>query len=203
MEQSAVLPQTIREVGDPGPTLNFLFTMLAACFWGMFAGIFNGPASIPVGLVQLGCFIPYTICAVFYFMRNETMNGSIFMIFSALFCGVGGLMNVGLGICEIMGHPISAEVSGIPYLWGSIVLIPLIISVRKVVSLASILCFIGAFSFLLLLALITLGVLPSSVNVAVKWLLIFVSVDGLYTVVNALLAHGGCKLLPEGKPLFK
>lgn len=45
-------------LGDPGPALTFIFTMLTMEFWGINAGIFSGPTMISVGVVQIACFIP-------------------------------------------------------------------------------------------------------------------------------------------------
>lgn len=54
--------------GDPGPALTFIFTMLTMEFWGIQAGIFNGPTMLSVGLVQIACFIPYLIGAILFFI---------------------------------------------------------------------------------------------------------------------------------------
>lgn len=197
MEQNKV------NIGDPSPALTFIFTMLCMCIWGAYAGIYKGPVSLALGLVQLACFIPYLLCAILFYLRGDTMMASICLIFTALFGGVGAFLNILSGIAEIKGFQVSSQLAAIPFLWGAVSMVPLLISIRKKASAVSFLCFTGVAVFLTLMTFVSFGLLPSATNGIIKWVLLFVAASGLYTFVNSLLLAGGCKCMPEGKPLFK
>lgn len=201
MEDESRSPDPARSIGDPGPGLTFIFTMLTMCFWGIYAGIYDGPTDLAVGLTQLACFVPYTIGAILYYLRGDSMNGTIFLAFATLFGALGGILNVASGLADIHGFEMSRQMAAIPFIWGSLVLLPLIASIWKTASAAGTLCFISIVIFLTLMALVSLGVLPESTNTLIKWLCFFTAVDGYYTGLNALLGIGGLKKLPEGKPL--
>lgn len=201
MEKDSLSPGTVRSIGDPGPALTFIFTMLTMCFWGIYAGIYEGPTSLAVGLVQLACFVPYLIGAIVYYLRGDSMNGTVFLAFATLFGAVGGLLNVAAGLKGMLGFEMCTQMGAIPFIWGSLILLPLIASIWKTASAAGTLCFISIVIFLTLMALVDLGVLPESTNTLIKWLCFFTAVDGYYTGLNSMLAIGGLKKLPEGKPL--
>lgn len=157
-----------------------------------------------IGIVQLACYIPYMILAVIYYLKNDTLNGSVFMIFATLFGGVGGGINIVAGIGELEGFVLSPEISAIPYFCSALSVLPLLISVRKQASAISFFCFSAVVIFLSLPMFVTYGILPAKeTNLVIKYLYLFVAVTGFYTMFNGLLAAGGCKTLPEGKPLFK
>ncbi len=185
------------KIGDPGPSLNFVFTMLTMCFWGIYAGIYTGPVLLAIGLVQLMCFPPYVIGAILYYLRGEAMAGAIFMIFGTLFGGIGGILNVAIGL----SYDITTQMAAIPFIWGALSLIPLIVAGWKTNSAAGTLTFICVVAFLLLMSFVSFNVLPESTNGLIKWLLLFVAVVGYYTGLNSLLEMGGVKKLPEGKPI--
>lgn len=197
MEQSNI------KIGDPAPALTFIFTMLTMCIWGVYAGIYTGPTSLALGLVQLSTFIPYLICSIFFYVRGETMMGSICLIFATLFGGVGGLLSIAEGIAQIYEFEMSSQLGAIPFFWGAVSMVPLLISIRKTASAVTFLCFSAVVIFLSLITLVSFGLIPEAANIVIEWLCLFVAVSGLYTFVNSLLRIGGCKSMPEGKPLFK
>ncbi|MEI3609780.1 hypothetical protein [Pseudogracilibacillus sp. SO10305] len=195
-------PKVIK-IGDPEPALTFIFTMLTMCIWGVYAGIFTGPTSLALGLVQISTFIPYLICSILFYLRGETMMGTICLIFATLFGGIGGVLSVAEGLSYILGFEMSTQLGSIPFLWGAISLIPLLISVRKTASALAFLCFTCVVFFLTLITLVSFGLIPESANLLIKWTCLFVATSGIYTFVNSLLRASGCKCMPEGKPLFK
>lgn len=197
MEQNKI------KFGDPGPALTFIFTMLTMCIWGVYAGIYTGPTSLALGLGQLACFIPYLICSVVFYLRGETMMASICLIFATLFGGVGGLLSIAEGISQIYGFGMSSQLGAIPFFWGAVSLVPLLITIRKTASAVSFLCFSCVVIFLTLITLVSFGLIPEVANIIIKWLCLFVALSGLYTFLNSLLRSSGCKCMPEGKPLFR
>lgn len=207
MENENIIEKPIvqkKEIGNPSPALTFIFSMLTIVFWGSSQGLYSGQATMAIGIVQLACYFPYMILAVIHYIRGDTLNGSVFMIFAALFGGVGGGLNLAAGIGELKGFVLAPEISAIPYFCSALSVVPLIISIRKQASAVCFLCFSAVVIFLSLPMFVTYGLLPAAgTNLVIKYLYLFVAVTGFYTMVNALLAAGGCKTMPEGKPLFK
>ncbi len=191
-------------LGDPGASLTFIFTMLSMCIWGTYAGIYTGPTGVALGVVQLACFPSYLIGAVLYFKKGDSLNGSIFLIFATLFGGVNGLLNITVGLFELLELPICTQLAVIPNLWGAVTLIPMLIAIRSQASATTFLCFTSVVIFLILMGMVDFSLLPAQeTNQVIQWLCLFTAVSGLYTVINSLLRFGGCKPLPEGKPLFR
>ena len=194
----------IRKIGDPGPALTFIFSMLAICFWGNAQGLYSGESILAIGIVQLACYVPYMICSVMYYLRGDTLNSAIFMIFSTLFGGVGGGINLAIGIGQLYGFSVPSEIIVIPFFCSGIAVVPMIVCIRKKASAVAFLCFSAVVVFLTLPLFATYGLLPAdSTNTLVKYLYLFVAICGFYTMFNALLVAGGSKPLPEGRPFFK
>lgn len=193
-----------KPLGDVSPSLTFIFTMLTVVIWGNYAGIYTGPTALAIGCVQLASYIPYLVGAVLLFVNRESLTGNIFFIFSVLFGGVGAFLNLATGISEICGYEMTTQMAAIPFFWGAIAMIPFVFAIRKDTSAVSFLCFSAVILFLTLMMFAAFSIGPVEVlNTIIMWLMIFVAVSGCYTMFNALLVQGGCKPLPEGKPLFK
>lgn len=192
-----------RKLGDPSAALSFIFTMLGVVTWANYMGFFSGPVYLVMGLTQLACYVPYLIGAVFLLLRGDTINGCIFLIFATLFGGVGSFLNLAYGAAELIGFQVCTQMAAIPYFWGAIAMIPMMISVRKTASAMTFLCYSCAVAFLILMLPASFGILTNILNPVINWLNLAVAVTGMYTLINALLRAGGCRELPEGSPLFK
>ncbi|MBS6396861.1 MAG: hypothetical protein KH452_06885 [Clostridiales bacterium] len=192
-----------RELGNPGAALTFIFTMLSACAWAQYMGFFSGPVYLALGAVHLACYIPYLIGAVLFYIKGDTLNGSIFLIFATLFGGIGAFLNLLYGIAEIAGFEVCRQMAAIPYFWGAMSMIPLIVSVRKTASAMTFICYASAAAFLTLMLPASFGIMKEQLDLIIAWLNLVVAFAGMYTLISALLAAGGCKPLPEGSPLFK
>lgn len=203
MLQEEVTQENRVKIADPGPALTFVFTALTICFWGIYQGIFEGPTTLVVGVTQLACAVPYTVGAIMYFKRGETLNANVFLIFAAVFGTIGGSLNLTLGLAEIHDVVLSTQMGALPTLWSGLIMIPIVITGRG----ASKTRFINNCCVVLFLigqGLVSLKVIPASIsNPVITWLMFIVAVTGIYDAINDLLKYGGAKkLLPEGKPFF-
>lgn len=189
--------------GDPGPALTFIFTMLTMEFWGIQAGIFNGPTMLSVGLVQIACFIPYLIGAILFFIRGDSVNGNIFLIFATLFGGVGGFCNTMIGFGDIIGWPICKQMTALPYILGGLSIFPVLWVNRKTADKVTTICYLAAAFFLSLSGLVSLNILSGSWSPVIQWLSLTVVVTGFYNCFNGLLVCGGSRGIPVGKPFYK
>ena len=191
------------KIGNPGLALTFIFTMLAMLTWADYMGFFTGPVYLVKGLVELACYIPYLIGAVLFFLKGDTVNGTIYLIFATLFGGVGGFLDLAYAASELLEFEVCRQMAAIPYFWGALSMVPMIISVRKTASPVSILCYVCADSFLTLMLPAAFGIFSEPLNAVVAWLNLAVGITGMYTLISGLLAAGGCRPLPEGKPAAK
>ena len=191
------------QLGNPGPALTFIFTMITACFWGMYQGIFTGPTTIAIGLVQCACYLPYLVGTAIFFMKGNSVFGITFLIFSTLFGGVGGFLNVFSGFAQMNGWDTTYQMSALPFILGGVSVFPVIVVLRAAASKVSFICFFCAMVFLILGGLVTLNILPAGVDILNKWLALIVFLTGTYEFVGGILEAGGSKPLPNGKPFFK
>lgn len=191
-----------RNIADPRAAGTLLFSLLTMCTWGVYSGICDGPINLVLGLIQLSCFIPYLIVAIIFYFKGNALYGSIYLVFAAIFGGISALLNIATGISEIYGVEINTQLLGIAFLYGAIMLIPVLVVIRKDASAVTFLCFSASMIFMLLAALVTLNVLPREVDIISEWLALFIAMSALYIAINSFLATEGCWTLPEGKPLF-
>lgn len=191
------------KIGNPGLALTFIFTMLAMITWADYMGFFVGPVYLVKGLVELACYIPYLIGAVLFFLKGDTVNGTIYLIFATLFGGVGGFLDLAYTASDLLGFEVCRQMAAIPYFWGALAMLPMIVSVRKTAGPVSILCYICATSFLTLMLPAAFGILSEPLNAVISWLNLAVGITGMYTLISGLLAAGGCRPLPEGRTVGK
>lgn len=177
-----------KKIGDPESALTFIFTMISMCIWVEQMGFFDGPVQLAMGVMQLACYVPYLIGAIFFYLRNDTMRGTVFLIFATLFGGIGAFLNVLGGIAEIIGFEICKQIVAIPYFWGAISLIPMIISVWRTASVSTLLCYICAAAFLILMLPASFGILTTTLNNIIGWLNLIVAITGMYSMMKNLLS---------------
>lgn len=188
--------------GNAAPAMTFIFTMITMLFWGMFQGIFSGKTELIVGLIQLACFPAYLIGAISFLRNGDSLNGNVFLIFATLFGGIGGVSNVAAHFGTLYGWGLDPSITAIPFIWGGVALVPIVIILRKAPAM-SFLVFFTASIFLIAFGLVSLGILPISLYPIFKWMALFIAVVGLYTCLDGLLQIGGGKGIPQGPSIFK
>lgn len=192
-------------LGDPGPAMTFIFTMLTMEFWGIYAGIFTGPTILVVGICQIACFVPYLIGAIFYFVKGNGLMGCCFLIFATIFGSLGGGLNIFAGLANIFGWEYSNQMAYIPFIWGAAALLPINWCIRKICPAVTWICYVDAMFFLAGYGFVGLGVMPASLNVVLMWMALICAITGLWSMMSGLKALGSPdgKGYPCGPVLFK
>ena len=204
VEEKSVISKTEFSLyGDPGAVLTWTFTMLATIFYCIYAGIWEGDATLVAGATQLVCFLVYGYGALVLYMKGESLAATVFMVFAAAFGGIGGIINVIGFFSNHFGWGADLGPGAIVNLWAGLSLIPLMWVERKTTPGLGILVYFMAMSFLVLMALVSLGILPPATDVVIKWLLLATGVVGYYTGLATMFRYGGSKAFPMGKPWFK
>ena len=190
--------------GDTAAVLTWTFTMLATIFFCIYQGIFPAESSLVAGTTQLVCFLVYGYGAIILYKKGDSLAATVFMVFAAAFGGIGGITNVVGFFSNHFGWGADLGPLAIVNLWAGLSLIPLMWVVRKRDPGIVLLVYFMAMSFLVLMALVDLGLLPvNGTNEVIKWLLLATGVVGYYTGLATMFRYGGSKAFPLGKPWFK
>jgi len=183
-----------------GPAICFIFSVFCFLFWANILGILGDGGNLAVGAVQLGAFVSYLAGSIILYQRGADFEANVFMIFTAFFAGVGGLLNVFSSIAEFVGMPFSGKVGGICWLLCGIFLLSVLPANRKAPKAG-----FGVFSLagiaLTLMGLWNLEILSNNVAPIVAWLLFVVGVLGFLMMLSPMCSFGGLSL-SLGKPFF-
>ena len=203
---SAVEPQTVvversPHLGYTGTAICFIFGMLCFLFWGNMLGLFGPDAGIVIGFAQLGVFAAYHICAKGLYDNGLDFDGTIFMLFAALFGGVGGLFSVGGALCHYFGVPYNDMVPGVVWVLSGFLLLACIPAVVKQPKCGCLFYVFGGLG-LFLMGLVTLGVAPAEVLTVAAWSVFAAGVLGVYVALSGLYGFAGLNL-PLGKPFVE
>ncbi len=206
MEQAITAPQDVRVTANPAPadssaTLCVIFSTLSILFWANLLGLLGTDAQIVLGLVQLGVIPAYHICSQNLFKNGMAFEGNIFMIFAALFGGVGGLLNTGEALCEWLGIPFSSITPGVVWLVSGIVIIASMPGARYN-NKAGFLFYVFGGVGLVLMGLMVIGALPAFIKPLVAWLLFGAGICGYASFFSTMNGYKGVHI-PLGKPFFK
>ncbi len=187
--------------GYTGTAICFIFGMLCIMFWGNMLGIFGPDAGIVIGFAQLGVFAAYHICAKGLYQNGLDFDGTIFMLFAALFGGVGGCFSVFGALCHHFGVPYNDMVPGVVWLLSGILLIALLPVVIKQPKCGFLFYLFGGVG-LTIMGLVTLGLIPADLLVPAAWSVFAAGITGLYVCLSGLYGFAG-KPLPLGKPFVE
>lgn len=201
VDSKEITVKTSPDMGHSGATLCFLFAVLSFLFWGSMLGIFGEGTLLVVGIVQLGVFPAYHICAQNLLKQGHAFDGNVFMIFGALFALVGGALNVASVFTEMAGVPFSNTAPGLVWLLSGILLLLILPGARKSPLISFILYICGGLG-LTIMGLVMLGIAPVELNLVVGWLFFGAGTCGLLCCLSAMNGFSGINI-PLGKPLFK
>lgn len=188
-------------MGEPGPTMLFIFTMLTMMFWGMYTGFFDASAVLLLGLIQLACFPAYIFGGIAYILKGDSISGNTYLIFATCFGGIGGVSNLVSYISTLNGIPVESKIVGLVWLWSGLILIPIVASMRKGPSIPFVVFTLGALE-LILMGLMDLGFIPLAATNIVLVCFASVGIGGFYCSAVNLFSFGNIKL-PLGRSLFK
>jgi len=188
-------------IGNPAGTLCFMFATLSFLFWANMMGFLGPDAQIVLGLIQLGVYGAYHICSQDLYKIGAGFDGTVFMIFAAMFAGVGGLMNVGGAICAFVGMPFSAVTPGVIWLMSGLILLLVLPSAAKS-PLVGFLFYIFGGVGLVLMGLLVLGFLGAEFVQPIAWLLFCAGACGLLVSVATMNGFNGINI-PLGPVISK
>lgn len=193
-------------IADTSPAITFIFCLITLLFWAMYRGIIPAAAgSLTIGIIQLALFPPYLVCATLLFKRGDMFGGIIYMIFAALFGGVGGLFNVTIFLASWFGFSGYLATIGLGLAFGlsAVIIVPYCYVALRTAPAAGSIMFICADLFLFLYLFMSLGWLGAGWAVACEWLALAIVVLGMWNCCSAVLASAGFKPLPAGPVLWK
>lgn len=201
VNEIGVHDEAVKRVANPAATLCFMFGTLSFLFWADLLGLYGEGSQIVLGLVQLGVFCAYHMCAQNLMRRYEEFDGNIFMIFAAMFGGVGGLLNVSGALCAHFGIPYSATAPGTIWLLCGLILLLVTPAVRTQPKVGFAFYVAGGLG-LFIMGLMALDIAPASVAPVVAWLLFIAGALGILVSVSTFYSFKGITI-PLGKPFFK
>jgi hypothetical protein len=100
---------------------------------------------------------------------------------------VGGFSNTTIGFANIMGWQICAQMAAIPFILGGFSILPVLWVIRKAADKVTVICYLTAAFFLILIGLVSLNVLSVNWNPIIQWLGLIVTTTGFYSCFNGLL----------------
>jgi hypothetical protein len=187
--------------GNPGAAVCFIFAMLCYLFWANILGMLGPGAQIVLGCIQLGAFGAYHICSQDFLEIGDGFDGNAFMVFAAVFAGIGGLMNVVQAVCLNVGMPFSNVPGSFVWLISGLLLLLLIPAV-KATPKVNFLFYVFGGAALTIMGLVGLGLIPAGIMPFVAWLLFIVGTLGMISALATFYSFMG-KEIPLGKPFFK
>lgn len=193
--------KTVPSMAYAGGLLCFIFSSLCFLFWGNMLGFWGDGAGLAIGCIQLGVFAAYHMCSQDLFIQGNAFEGNVYMVFAALFGGVGGLVNIGSSIAHFVGVPFSDTAVGIVWLLSGLLLILILPGARKNPKVGFLFYIFGGVA-LTLMGLATMGLIPVSTMPVIAWLIFVVGALGFYVCIATMNGFGGVSM-PLGKPFFK
>lgn len=191
----------VQRPSHPGASLAFIFSTLSFLFWANILGYLGPGGSLAVGVVQLAIYGSYLAGSVMLFKRGDDFDANVFMVFTAFFGGIGGVLNVGSTISAALGLPFSPQVGGICWILAGVFLLAC-----SPATLRSNLVDAGVY-VLAALALLTLGFtivgfLPIIGLTIAAWLLFVVGILGLVLTASILGSIIGYRI-PMGPAILR
>ena len=185
-----------------GPTLTFVFSMLALFFGLYFLGYLNQNAGIIIYLVQIAVWPTYFVGALRAMDNGDGLGGNTFFYFSAYFTIVPGITGVFTYFADRLGWPYDPKVMGLVWLCLGVLLggtLPAYKQANKVFfSIVS-----TATAALIVFGLGSLGFVPA--GFMSPWcgvIYTYIGIAGIYLSIDGMLNYVGIEL-PKGKPFFK
>lgn len=190
-----------QRIGEPGPAMLFIFTMLTMMFLGMNTGFFDSSALLLLGLIQLGCFPAYLIGGITYIKKGDSINGNVFLIFATAFGGIGGLTNIVNYFSMLNGNPLDTRILGVVWVWCGVAIIPIVAGMLRGPLMPLIVFSTGSVQ-LMMAGLLDLQLLPPAFMTLNNLCCLIIALGGFYCSLANLFGFSNIRI-PLGKPLLK
>jgi len=188
-------------MSNAGPSGTFIFSTLSFLFWAGNIGLFNEGGGIAIGMIQLGVFGAYVVVSTTLLSRGDSFAGNTFLVFCAVFGGVGGLTNVFSALAAAWNIPFDNTAVGIPFITSGLFLLLVLPGLKYAPKTDFLIYLLGGLG-VTASGLVTMGVLPASLCPVIGWTLFGVGVVAFYSFIAAMLAFLDV-IIPVGKPFFK
>lgn len=187
---------------DAGPGMCVAYACLCLGFWANSIGLCNSEGfALSMGLVQLGYFVLYLVCGLYFLRQGNGLAGGVYIVFSAVFGAFGGFGNIGSAVCAIHGIPFDGMITSLSFVASGLFLLfilPCLKQASKVDFCIYLAAGIGVTGF----GLAGLGIASGLLNIIGGW---GVGISGLcayYSGIAGFLNSAGIKL-PCGTPFFR
>lgn len=187
---------------DVGPGMCVAYACLCLGFWGNSIGLCNSEGfALSMGLVQLGYFVLYLVCGLYFLKKGNQLAGGVYIVFSAVFGAFGGFGNIGSAVCAILEIPFDGTITSLSFVASGLFLLfvlPCLKSASKVDFCIYLAAGLGVTGY----GLAGLGVLPSACNLIGGWGVGISGFCAYYSGIAGFLSAAGI-ILPCGTPFFK
>ena len=89
---------------DVGPGMSVAYALLCLPFWVNAMGWGNTAGfALSMGMIQIGYFIMYMVCGMYFLKLGNQVSGGIYVVFAAAFGLFGGIGNISSAVCPVLG----------------------------------------------------------------------------------------------------
>lgn len=186
--------------GMANPAIIFIFSSFCWLFLGATMGWFGPGSSLALGLIMLACYLPYLYGGISCIQKGDTVSGATFLIFTAMFAGVGGVENLLSYYVSVTGTAVDFTIFGWIWILCAIIIVPVVVTMAKGPWIPF-LTFAIAIPELAAMGVATVGG-PEVFNTVACVCFVIVGSGSLWMSI-ALMLQGGGVNAPLGRPLFK
>lgn len=187
---------------DVGPGMNIAYAFLCIPFWVNSMGWGNTAGfAFSMGLIQLGYFILYLVCGMYFLKIGNLISGGIYIAFASAFGLFGGLGNISSAICPMLGIEYDPTLVSVCFVAAGIYLLAILPCV-KYASKFNFLNILGAGVGVTSFGLAGFGIIPSVFNKLGGFGILVSGLTAYYLGIVGHLQAAGINA-SVGKPFFK
>lgn len=187
---------------DVGPGMSVAYALLCLPFWVNAMGWGNTAGfALSMGMIQIGYFIMYMVCGMYFLKLGNQVSGGIYVVFAAAFGLFGGIGNISSAVCPVLGIQYDPMLVSVCFTAAGLYLL----AILPCVSYASKLDFLnllGAGAGVTAFGLAGFGILPGLTSKIGGWGILLSGLTSYYLGIAGHLKNAGIQL-SGGKPFFK
>ncbi|MCI8297810.1 MAG: hypothetical protein HFG22_18435 [Lachnospiraceae bacterium] len=187
---------------DVGPGMSVAYALLCLPFWVNAMGWGNTAGfALSMGMIQIGYFIMYMVCGMYFLKLGNQVSGGIYVVFAAAFGLFGGIGNISSAVCPVLGIQYDPMLVSVCFTAAGLYLL----AILPCVSYASKLDFLnllGAGAGVTAFGLAGFGILPAVFSKVGGWGILVSGLTSYYLGIAGHLKNAGIEL-SGGEPFFK